>query len=700
MWGKVSFNRLLFGLILLINIFLYRYKDDPIALYNYLNRYLINEAKLVSGVTLTEMYSLKDVLDLFLHCFQADSDFRFKDNQYDTRLSANFAKRAVAAAEVPVTDEKENLILTAKYVKPNPNSYLITHQLNNNFLYNTGLIHCRSVSNMWPYAQLPMAIHSVYWLKKNSCPCLCVGLDVNAWRNNVQSITLTGINANNSYIKIIPLDCTTPRRMSLVTPSALETYKWNLSSSPLLKQFLNDNSKNMDSLVALTENSDTKGMHKSTNVKANSAGNPTPSRVIESATSKTVDFANAMIDFAVYKLQQKQYKIARKLNDKVNSCFDSDVPFPDSEVLCKWFMYPKFIHLFFEDIPAWNKWRKQAERKVLNISGTGNSKYSTRELYFFALLETDKLDQEAQRDALLTQAAALGIVNTHESLDDATMSQNDNLCIYLNSFEWGYGLYMLKEYPWDDSLLFLGVDYQYPGNDAGTSDMLDNNQEKVVPADRERYALSVKKRKAVAVKPIEPIAEEVVGKSESHSAKKRTPVSTPKAVKAPPPPPPPPAIDVSPINLYWLRLNQLPCIYYDDAGKEKSEKFYVLPINCETFQYYTLVNRRQVQPLSEHNVLQCTDDKTREFACALMDFAQWDIQTAEAEGGEEADPDEVYQWPDFILNLITNAKEWAVWRKHAFATYSTRSTPCSLRSAYFQQLRSEYLKICESESVD
>ena len=83
-----------------------------------------------------------------------------------------------------------------------------------------------------------------------------------------------------------------------------------------------------------------------------------------------------------------------------------------------------------------------------------------------------------------------------------------------------------------------------------------------------------------------------------------------------------------------------------------------------------------------------------------MDFAQWDIQTAEAEGGEEADPNEVYQWPDFILNLITNAKEWAVWRKHAFATYSTRSTPCSLRSAYFQQLRSEYLKICESESVD
>ena len=223
----------------------------------------------------------------------------------------------------------------------------------------------------------------------------------------------------------------------------------------------------------------------------------------------------------------------------------------------------------------------------------------------------------------------------------------------------------------------------------------------------------MKKRKSKSSLPIE---EEDIhdDKSESHSNKKRIllphkPVPKVEKIKAvpipppPPPPPPPPVIDISPINLYWLRLNQLPCIFYDDPGKETAEKFYVLPINCETYQYYTHVTRRQVQSLNEKNVLQCTDDKTREFACALMDFAHWDIQEAAVENAKEGsddEDDEVYHWPDFILNLITNAKEWAVWRKQAFATYSTRSTPCTLRQAYFQQLKAEYLKICETESTD
>ena len=120
---------------------LYRYKDDPIALYNYLNRYLMNESKLVNRITISESYSVKDVLDLFLHCFQSDSDFHFKDNHYDTRLNSNFTKRVVVQ-DTTVTNEKGNHALTAaKYIKPDPNSVLITHQLNNNFLYNTHNIH-------------------------------------------------------------------------------------------------------------------------------------------------------------------------------------------------------------------------------------------------------------------------------------------------------------------------------------------------------------------------------------------------------------------------------------------------------------------------------------------------------------------------------------------------------------------------------
>jgi hypothetical protein len=101
-----------------------------------------------------------------------------------------------------------------------------------------------------------------------------------------------------------------------------------------------------------------------------------------------------------------------------------------------------------------------------------------------------------------------------------------------------------------------------------------------------------------------------------------------------------------------------------------------------------------LQPLSEHNIVNCTDERTREFGTALIDFALWDTQRMHG-NVDEALKKERYQWPSYILNLISRPRDWSAWR--SIAEKRALKERWSKRKAYLRLLQEEYLTTSEAE---
>lgn len=168
-------------------------------------------------------------------------------------------------------------------------------------------------------------------------------------------------------------------------------------------------------------------------------------------------------------------------------------------------------------------------------------------------------------------------------------------------------------------------------------------------------------------------------------------------------------------NLFWLLRSNLPAIYYDTPENRYAESFRVLPINCCAYQYPMKITRSAViiEPLSLGNLQHCTEDRTHDFTLALLDFAHWEqaerrkrttadgdlyfISSPRAESEDsftpahtwgsatETDPNELYDWPAFILQMLNAPEKWSTWRKKA-----ERSGRESRRVLYFKALLEDY----------
>jgi len=170
-------------------------------------------------------------------------------------------------------------------------------------------------------------------------------------------------------------------------------------------------------------------------------------------------------------------------------------------------------------------------------------------------------------------------------------------------------------------------------------------------------------------------------------------------------------------NIFMLPRSTLPCLFYDSPEKESEEKFIVLPVCCHTYHYPVEVQSSALEPLSAVILKRCTDERTLDFALALMAFASWHLGiTTQIQIGapindvidesEEivalsimTDPSkqvtykdcQVYKWPSFILNMICQPREWASWRKRVErSTCATRGNPRKL--LYFKALSEDFLK--------
>jgi hypothetical protein len=173
-------------------------------------------------------------------------------------------------------------------------------------------------------------------------------------------------------------------------------------------------------------------------------------------------------------------------------------------------------------------------------------------------------------------------------------------------------------------------------------------------------------------------------------------------------------------NMFWISRSQLPCLYFDTPENRFEDKFKVIPICCVTYHYpFTIAGKNGIEMLKMSHLKLITDERTSEFTYALLDFAQQEsekqrkaklakesgINGVYFEGGTEdglddnslmdsgiIQPNELFEWPAFILDLVNQPKQWYTWRKSA-----ERSGPGQKRHQYLRALQAEYKEIQEAQ---
>ena len=234
---------------------------------------------------------------------------------------------------------------------------------------------------------------------------------------------------------------------------------------------------------------------------------------------------------------------------------------------CKFYTYPDFIMSYLQHAPSFKSFRAEAER---NARGKLSSRLLTHSLtHPLTHSLTGKLSsrKEIYYDAFLEEYKKQ--YNITCASDATTLCSNNMWC--------GRFIEYVDNFPWDDTS-FDPVDDLNVGTDNDESSSHDEEK-------------SSRKTSKIVSEPVVPEA--------------------PKRKR-------------SQFNLYWLFRSQLPCIYHDMRENEYSEKgFMVLPISCTSYRYPTPVPYSELKPLTVTNLKECTDERTCDFALALMGFAAY-----------------------------------------------------------------------------
>jgi hypothetical protein len=320
--------------------------------------------------------------------------------------------------------------------------------------------------------------------------------------------------------------------------------------------------------------------------------------------------------------------------------------------LRRWYVFPSFIRKFLHHMPTFAAWRKQAERAGRNFRS------DRRKMYFSGLVETFNSNRvEEDRDARL----------------------------------------FMVSYPWDDSELFGEGDCvvkeerpssRGPASDSADSVSTDSNN---LPSAKPRLP----KRKVAD-------SSAVSGSgpgSASKQPKAASEVGDLSLVGRP-------ASSSSLFNLYWVSKSSLPCLYYDTIENRYNEKVMILPVCCSTYHYPVEAAQSYLEPLTTETLKQCTDERTHDFTLALLDFARWEskfILERTADGEDTSvtetssnDGQGFYLWPDFILDLLNQPKEWAAWRKRVERLAAGKQG--LRRHFYFEALRADYKESLNTDS--
>eukprot|EP01034_Spumella_vulgaris_P021631 gene21631-27670_t len=119
-------------------------------------------------------------------------------------------------------------------------------------------------------------------------------------------------------------------------------------------------------------------------------------------------------------------------------------------------------------------------------------------------------------------------------------------------------------------------------------------------------------------------------------------------------------------NLYWLKTSNSPCMCVGlDAAPARSggtDGFLsVITICCATYHNAVSVQASKLEPLDEEIVKQCSDERAVGFALAMMDFADWELQSLPVDSPLR----KWYVFPAFIRKFLHHMPTFAAWRKQA-----------------------------------
>jgi hypothetical protein len=223
---------------------------------------------------------------------------------------------------------------------------------------------------------------------------------------------------------------------------------------------------------------------------------------------------------------------------------------------------------------------------------------------------------------------------------------------------------------------------------------------------------------------VKPTVERIAKTSKGKKVKVSAPAPRPSS------PLPPPPINMT--NLWWSSKFSLPCIFYGHTGDEFKDSFVVRPICCSTFHYELKVRVSELDVLTEDRLKMCNDERTREFASALLGFIEWETRRVKpnkkrkiskptnvlddinvgssaseefgsttsfsgASSSEEfigrrkdtknradgvAGLSIPYPWPDFVYDLVVYRDKWAIWKKTVERSMRGNSKHGARKQAY------------------
>mmetsp|Transcript_2914 Transcript_2914/g.5255 ORF Transcript_2914/g.5255 Transcript_2914/m.5255 type:complete len:1187 (-) Transcript_2914:180-3740(-) len=406
--------------------------------------------------------------------------------------------------------------------------------------------------------------------------------------------------------------------------------------------------------------------------------------ILQISDSRSIDFVLAMKDYAEKDLRNH----------------------PE----CMWYTFPNFLMNLISQPNDWKAWRKQVEK----AAASSLSNRSRRQVYLEALLNDEY--QKAENRVLHTS------LPWDDSVYEVEQSPSPAPKPSPSSSEAGdkrkrsgsvdeSARVKLKSSKDGDISALDGLDIEQVEDKPLSFVMMDEN---IVPA------LNRGSKKKVS-KQNEKVYEKKK-KMSDHEAKIPKMKKTKLRVSDSPPPPPP--INMS--NLWWLSKCSLPCIFYGHPGDEYKDSFVVKPICCTTFHYELKVRANELEVLTEDRLKMCTDERTREFACALLGFIEWDTRRMNANklkryigsGSESSnvtswpeitDVDLLldqssgkkrgskgesgvacltapYPWPDFIFDLIVYRNKWVVWKKKEERAMRGNSKNGARKQAYLSAL--------------
>jgi len=144
----------------------------------------------------------------------------------------------------------------------------------------------------------------------------------------------------------------------------------------------------------------------------------------------------------------------------------------------------------------------------------------------------------------------------------------------------------------------------------------------------------------------------------------------------------PKSLRMLPCNLYWLKANNSPCVCL--SLEPASGLLRVVPICSATYHHAVSVSAAMVEPLTEALISDASDERAAEFAGAMKDFAEWEMDNW---------PPTVpacrwYEYPKFIMQFLSHTPTFSAWRKQAERSF--RGKGDSRRVVYFECLKDTF----------